>query len=73
MPYEPYDTGWTKYIYGIICLTWFLYSRGCLTHITSVLCYNDIFIPFIGLLTRFCEFIGITLLSHLEVGSFDVN
>jgi hypothetical protein len=25
---------------------------------TSVLCYNNIFIPFIELLNRFCEFIG---------------
>jgi hypothetical protein len=58
MPYEPYDTGWTKSIYGTLCLTWFLYSRGCMTHVTSVLCYNSFFIPFIGLLTTFCEFIG---------------
>jgi hypothetical protein len=33
-------------------------ARGCLTHITSVLCYNNIFIPFIGFLTKFCEFTG---------------
>jgi hypothetical protein len=63
MPYEPYDTGWTKSIYGTLCLTWFLYSRGCLTYVTSVLCYNNIFIPFIRLLTKFCEFTGNLIIS----------
>lgn len=58
MPYQPYDTGWIKSIYGGICLTWFLYSRGCLPHVTSVLCYNNIFIPFIEFLNKFYEFIG---------------
>jgi hypothetical protein len=63
MPYQPYDTGWITSVYGGICLTWFLYSRGCLPHVTSVLCYNNIFIPFIELLNKFCELIGNSIIT----------
>jgi hypothetical protein len=63
MPYQPYDTGWCKSIYGGICLTWFLYSRGLLPRIISVLCYNNTVIPIIEMLNRFCEFIGNAIVS----------
>jgi hypothetical protein len=61
MRYQPYDTGWS--IYGGICLTWFLYSRGLLPHITSVLCCYHMFIPIIELLNRFCELISNIIVS----------
>jgi hypothetical protein len=63
MPYQPYDTGWCKFIYGGICLTWFFHSRGLLPHIVSVLCYNNMFIPIIEILNRFCELIGNIIVS----------
>jgi hypothetical protein len=58
MPYQPYDTGWIRSIYGGICLALFLHSRGLIPHVTSVICYNNIIIPIIELLNKFCEFIG---------------
>jgi hypothetical protein len=57
-PYEPYDTGWTKCIYGLICLTWFLFSSGTFLHLISVGWHNLIFVPFHTLLSRLCELIG---------------
>ena len=45
MPYEPYDTGWIKSIYGMICLTWFLYTQGCPPLVILRMCLNNIFTP----------------------------
>jgi hypothetical protein len=42
---------------------WFLYSRGLLPHIISVLCYNNMFIPIIEILNRFCKLIGNIIVS----------
>jgi hypothetical protein len=60
MPYQAYDTGWIKFIYGGgICLVWFLHSKGLLPHAASVIiCYNNIVILIIELLNRFCELTG---------------
>jgi hypothetical protein len=58
MPYEPYDTGWIKSIYGVLCLTWYLTTSGTLTHLTSATCYNNILIPFIELFNKSCELMG---------------
>jgi hypothetical protein len=63
MPYQPYDTGWIRSIYGGICLAWFLHSRSLIPHVTSVTCYNNIFIPIIELLNKFCEFIGNAIIA----------
>jgi hypothetical protein len=46
-----------KSIYGSICLTWFLYSRGLLPHIISVLLYSNIFIPVMELINKWYELI----------------
>jgi hypothetical protein len=63
MPYQPYDTGWIKSIHGILCLTWFLLSHGTLAHLAAVTCYNNIFIPFIGLFNKSCELMGNVIVS----------
>jgi hypothetical protein len=63
MPYELYDTGWIKPIYGIMCLTWFLLSHGLLPHVTSVTCYNNISIPFTIMINNLCEFLGNIIIS----------
>jgi hypothetical protein len=63
LPYQPYDTGWIKSIYGGICLAWFLHSGGLLPHVTSVLCYNNIFIPLIKMINKFIELIGDMIVS----------
>jgi len=58
MPYEPYNTGWIKSIYAVLCLTWYLVSNGTLFHITSATSYNNIFIPLVEIFNRSCELIG---------------
>jgi hypothetical protein len=58
MPYEPYDTGWIKSMYAVLCLTWYLMSSGTLFHITSATSYNNLFIPLVELFNRSCELIG---------------
>jgi hypothetical protein len=58
MPYQPYDTGWIKSIYGGACLAWYLCTRGLLPHVVSVRCYNHMFIPFIALINNWHELIG---------------
>jgi hypothetical protein len=63
MPYQPYDTGWTKPLYGIICLLWFMISHGLFLHLTSVGCYNCIYVPFTILMSRICEIIGTIIIS----------
>jgi hypothetical protein len=67
MPYQPYDTGWIRSIYGGVCLAWFLQSMGLIPHVTSVMCYNNIFIPIIELLNKLCEFIGNTIITFGSV------
>jgi hypothetical protein len=58
MPYQPYDTGWIKFVYGALCLTWFLSSNGLPPHLMSVACYNNIFVPFTKLINKLCELLG---------------
>jgi hypothetical protein len=58
MPYQPYDTGWIKSIYSMLCLTWYLVSSKPLVHITSTTCYNNLHVPFIELFNKSCELIG---------------
>ena len=47
MPYEPYDTGWIKPIFGGICLAWFLYTEGCPPLVILRMCLNNIFTPLV--------------------------
>ena len=64
MPFEPYNTGWIKSIYGGICLAWFLYTRGCLPHVISVMCYNNIiFIQMVELVNKLFQMIGSTIIA----------
>jgi hypothetical protein len=63
MPYQPFDTGWIKSIYGGICLAWYLCTRGLLTHVASVTYYNNIFIPIVDIINKFYEFIGNAIIS----------
>jgi hypothetical protein len=63
MPYQPFDTGWIKSIYGGICLAWYLYTRDLLIHVASVICYNNIFIPIVDIINKFYEFIGNAIIS----------
>jgi hypothetical protein len=43
-------------------LAWFLFSNGMLPRVASVACYNNIFIPLIGLFNKFFELIGNVLI-----------
>jgi hypothetical protein len=63
MPYQPYDTGWIKPMYGTMCLIWFMYLHGILSHLTSVGFYNYTYVPFTILLSRVCELIGNIIIS----------
>jgi hypothetical protein len=67
MPYEPYDTGWIKSIYRGICLSWFLYSQGLLPHVASVLCYNNISIPLVEMISKLLELIGNIIVSFAKI------
>jgi hypothetical protein len=59
MPYQPYDTGWIKSIYyGVLCLAWYITTRGTLLHLTSARCYNNMVIPFIRLFNKSYEILG---------------
>jgi hypothetical protein len=58
MPYQPYDTGWIKSIYSIICLGWFLFTTGLLPRFTLYSFHNNIYIPFSQMLMMLCESIG---------------
>jgi hypothetical protein len=58
MPYQPYDTGWIKSIYGVLCLAWYLTTSGTLLHLASATCYNNILIPLIDLFNKSCELLG---------------
>jgi hypothetical protein len=58
LPYEPYDTGWTKAIYGLVCLWWLLLNNGLLPRFTLYTVYNNLFIPFTTIIIKLCELIG---------------
>jgi hypothetical protein len=58
LPYEPYDTGWCKTIYGVLCLTWLLIQNGLLPRFTFYTWYNNVYTPFTRLLVKICELIG---------------
>ena len=63
MPYEPYDTGWIKPIYGGMCLAWLLYSTGCLPHVISTMCYNNIFSPMVDYVSMLLRTIAKAIVS----------
>ena len=63
MPYEPYDTGWIKPIYGLICLTWLIYNQGCLPTVVSAMCFNNIFIPMFGIAYKLLQAIANSILT----------
>jgi hypothetical protein len=46
MPYQPYDTGWIKSIYSMICLGWFLFSTGLLPRFSLYSFHNNMYLPF---------------------------
>jgi hypothetical protein len=77
MPYQPYDTEWTKPLFGVICLLWFMISHGLFLHLTSVGCYNCIYVPFTILMSRICEIIGTIIISFgrmtIQCESFKFN
>jgi hypothetical protein len=58
MPYQPYDTGWIKSIYWVLCLAWYITTSGTLLHLTSGTCYNNMVIPFIRLFNKSYEILG---------------
>jgi hypothetical protein len=58
MPYHPFDTGWIKNVYSVICLGWFLFSTGLLPRFSYYSCYNNICIPLSKLITAMCETVG---------------
>jgi hypothetical protein len=58
MPYQPYDTGWIRSFYAVLCLAWYLISSGTLSHITSVTSYNNLFVPLVEIFNKLCELIG---------------
>jgi hypothetical protein len=49
MPYQPYDTGWIRSIYGGLCLLWLLCWNGSMPHLRHeayLIYYNNLFAPF---------------------------
>jgi hypothetical protein len=63
LPFHPFDTGWIKSIYSVLCLSWFLFDIGLLPQFTLYSFYNNIYIPFSNMAIKVCEFIGNTSLS----------
>jgi hypothetical protein len=66
MPYQPYDTGWIKSIYGGLCLLWLLCWNGSLPHLRReayIICYNHIFTPFSKIFNRWCMLLGEIIIS----------
>jgi len=63
MPYDPFDTGWNKTLYSILCLCWFLFSNGLLPRFTCYSMYNNICIPFSQMIVLICETIGNIVIS----------
>jgi hypothetical protein len=58
MPYQPYDTGWIRSIYSILCLGWFLLTNGLLPRFTVYSFFNNVCIPISEVIIYFCEFTG---------------
>jgi hypothetical protein len=58
MPYQPYDTGWIKWIYSILCLGWFLLSNGLLPRYTLYELHNNLWNTFTTSLIKLCESTG---------------
>jgi hypothetical protein len=53
LPYIPFDTGWTKSIYGFCISAWFIMSRRLLTpRYLFGLFYNFIYGPLMGVLFK---------------------
>ena len=66
MPYQPYDTGWIKSIYGGLCLLWLLcwnWSMPHLRHEACLVCYNNIFTPFSAIFNKICMILGSFIVS----------
>ena len=63
MPYEPYDTGWIKSIYGGICLAWFLYTEGCPPLVIVKMCFNNMFTPMVDQVNMLLRMIAKTIVS----------
>jgi hypothetical protein len=63
MPYQPFDTGWIKSIYSVICLGWFLLSNGLLPRFTVYSFHNNVYIPFSRLVSLLCDYIGKSVIS----------
>jgi hypothetical protein len=69
MPYQPYDTGWIKSIYGGLCLAWLLCTNSSLSHLKHEIysiCYDNICIPIIELFNKLFHMIGNTIISFGE-------
>jgi hypothetical protein len=69
MPYQPYDTGWIKSIYGGLCLAWLLCTNSSLPHLKYEIysiCYDNICIPIIELFNKLFHMIGNTIISFGE-------
>jgi hypothetical protein len=58
MPYQPFDTGWIRSTYSLLCLGWFLFSNGLLPRFTLYSFYNEIYIPYSTMVVSLCEFVG---------------
>ena len=58
MPYQPFDTGWIKSVYSVICLGWFLTSTGLLPRFTMYSLYNNVYIPFSKMMSTLCDNVG---------------
>jgi hypothetical protein len=63
MPYHPFDTGWIKSIYSIVCFGLFLLSTGLLPRFTLYSIYNNVYIPISELIIYLCEFTGACAMS----------
>jgi hypothetical protein len=66
MPYQPYDTGWIRSIYGALCLIWLLCSNTSIPHLKYEACtiyYNIVFTPIIKLFSKIFTIIGSAMIS----------
>jgi hypothetical protein len=61
MPYQPYDTGWIRSIFGGLCLLWLLCWDGFMPHLQHeayLIYYNNIFTPFSIMFNKACTILG---------------
>jgi hypothetical protein len=68
MPYQPYDTGWIRSIYGGLCLLWLLCWDGSMPHLRHeayLICYNNMFIPFKAIFNKICMILGNIILLYV--------